>query len=192
MMNRRRAVAAISCGAMGGAVWPRGACAANWLPAPAVPDVSLLDQDGRALRLPELLRGRAVVVSFFFTGCTTVCPPQTALLREAARQWQTLPALRDVLVVSISVDPLGDGPPQLRDYARRFDLPLGAAAGWVLLTGSPAPVRSVLGAFGVSSGAADQHSSLLWLGDEVKGRWARTSALNPPAMTTRLFEELRT
>lgn len=190
-MPRRRAAAALACGALAATVWPRPARAGTWLPGPALPDVPLLDHDGRTQRLPDLLRGRTVVVSFFFTGCATVCPPQTALLREAARQWQLRPALRDVLMVAISVDPLGDGPAQLRDYARRFELPLGIAAGWVLMTGAPAPMRSVLGAFDVPLGAPDRHPALLWLGDDARGRWTRTSALNPPALTTRLLEELR-
>jgi protein SCO1/2 len=205
MMPRRRVNAALLCGAVSGAgaaPW-RTAHAANWLPTPAVPDVPLLDHEGRSRRLPELLRGRAVVVNFFFTGCATVCSPQTALLREAARQWQARPGLRDVLVVSISVDPLGDGPAQLRDYARRFGLPVSLSSGttaeastipapsWVLLTGDVAPLRSILAAFDVPLGAPDQHPAVLWLGDSARGRWTRTSALNAPALTTRLLEELR-
>lgn len=187
---RRRAVTAALIGSVGaGLAGQRVAHAAGWWPAPVVPDVPLLDHEGRSVRLPEMLRGRAVVVSFFFTGCASVCPPQTALLRDAARQWQTRPALRDVLLVSISVDPLGDGPAQLRDYGRRFDLGLGDR--WVLLTGAPAPLRRVLGAFDVAVGARDEHPSLLWLGDDARARWTRTSALNPPALTTRLLEELR-
>lgn len=196
-MQRRRATAALMGGAFAAAMPWRAARAAPWLPTPAVPDVPLLDHVGRAVRLPELLRGRAVAVNFIFTGCATVCPPQTALLREAFRQWQERPALRDALVVSISVDPLGDGPAQLRDFARRFDLPVDAsnpaesASRWVLLTGAVAPLRSVLAAFDVPLGSADQHPAMLWLGDTARGRWTRTSALNAPALTTRLFEELR-
>ncbi len=197
-MQRRRAMAALFGGAIAATSPWRAACAADWLANPAVPDVPLLDHAGRAQRLPELLRGRAVAINFIFTGCSTVCPPQTALLREAARQWQARPALRDVLVVSLSVDPLGDGPSQLRDYARRFDLPVDSSTGemsiaprWVLLTGAVAPMRSVLAAFDVPLSAADQHPAMLWLGDATRGRWTRASALNPPPITTRLFEELR-
>jgi protein SCO1/2 len=196
-MQRRRAMAALVCGSVSATTPWRIARAAPWLPTPAVPDVPLLDHTGRALRLAELLRGRAVAVNFIFTGCATVCPPQTALLREAVRQWPERPALRDALVVSISVDPLGDGPTQLRDFARRFELPVEAsnaadsASRWVLLTGAVGPLRSVLAAFDVPLGAADQHPAMLWLGDGARGRWTRTSALNAPALTTRLLEELR-
>lgn len=197
-MRRRQATAALFGGAIASISPWRAACAANWLESPAVPDVPLLDHAGRVQRLPELLRGRAVAVNFIFTGCSTVCPPQTALLREAFRQWQARTALRDVLVVSLSVDPLGDGPSQLRDYARRFDLPVDASTGeassaprWVLLTGAVASMRKVLSAFDVALGAADQHPAMLWLGDTARGRWTRTSALNAPPITTRLLEELR-
>ena len=79
MMHRRQATMAMLCSAIAGTAWRGPAVAANWLPSPAVPDVPLLDQDNRSVRLASLLQGRAVVVSFFYAGCVSVCPPQTAL-----------------------------------------------------------------------------------------------------------------
>ena len=41
-----------------------------------LPDVELVDQDGITRRLiPDLVQGRIAVVSFVFTGCTTICSP---------------------------------------------------------------------------------------------------------------------
>ena len=190
-MRRREAIATVLCSMVPVLVWQRPAAGAAWLRPPALPDAPLIDHEGRSRRLADLLRGRAVVVSFFFTGCGTVCPAQTALLLEARRQWQARPALRDALIVSITVDPLGDGPAQLRGYAQRFGLPIGESGGWVLLTGAPREVDKVLAVFEVPSGRPEEHLSLLWLGDEPRGRWTRTSALNPPQVTGQLFEELR-
>lgn len=181
----RRAVLA------GAVLWPlHRAQAQPWLPTPALPDVVLLDQDGKPQRLLGGLIGeRAVVVHFFFSGCGTVCPPQTALLRDLRQRIDAAGRARDVLFVSISVDPLGDGPAQLRAYAQRFGLRAGTAAGWSLLTGAPADVARVLQGFGVGSGSPQQHANLVWLGQAARQRWTRMDGLaSPAAMWSRLQE----
>lgn len=175
----------------GAAVWPLcSALAQAWWPTPALPDVALQDQDGHAQRLLGGLIGeRAVVVSFFFSGCGTVCPPQTALLRELRQLVDASAHAREVRFLSISVDPLGDGPAQLRAYAQRFGLRAGAAQGWSLLTGAPGDVARVLQGFGVAAGAPQQHANLVWMGHAARQRWTRLAGLALPAeMWSRLQE----
>ncbi len=165
---------------------------ARWLAPPVLPDVPLLDQNGRAVRLQrDLIAGRTVIVNFMFTGCQTVCPPQTALLREARRQLQAVGATRDLLVLSITVDPLADGPAQLRAFGERYELPMGRDQGWMLLTGQPADIARLLTAFDVPASAPGDHPSLLWIGDATRGRWTRASSLNPPDTLVALVQELR-
>lgn len=188
-MYRRRVLGCLMA-VLPSLVWPHLALAGQWLPSPAVPSVPLLDHLGREVDLVELMRERPVVVNFFFTGCATVCPPQTALLREAKRQWRQRPALNNVLVISISVDALGDGPKQLQAYAERFELVLGVSQGWVMLTGAVKPLARVLAAFDVPAGQVNDHPALLWLGDPSRGRWTRTSSLNSPATVTQRLEAL--
>lgn len=169
---------------LAGAAWslPHSARAQAWLPTPTLPDVALQDQDGQSQRLLGGLIGeRAVVVNFFFSGCGTVCPPQTALLRELRQRIDTAGRARDVLFLSISVDPLGDGPAQLRAYAQRFDLRAGASGNWSLLTGAPGDVARVLQGFGVASGAPQQHANLVWMGHAARQRWTRLAGLASPA-----------
>jgi len=140
-LQRRRLCAAALLAATG------AGHAADWLPPPALPPVPLKDADGRPWTLPQALDGtRVAVVSFFFTGCQAVCPPQTALLNEARQQLHERGHTRGLRLLALSVDPLGDGPTQLRDYARRFGLPLAqpdareANGEWLLLTGERTPV----------------------------------------------------
>ena len=41
-----------------------------------IPDVELLDQDGRKVRFyTDLVKGKVVAINFIFTTCTTICPP---------------------------------------------------------------------------------------------------------------------
>ena len=155
-----------------------------------VPDVRLLDQEARPHALRALCDG-PTVIGFFYTGCATVCPPQTAALRalrERLDQGADRIAARRTRILSITVDPLGDPPELLRAYARRFDVRLGLDAGWLMLTGQPQVLKRVWTAFGVPVGDPSEHSSLLWLGSRAGGRWTRAAATTP---TARLLEWLR-
>ncbi len=149
--------------------------------APGIPDVTLVDQDGVAWPLRALLEpGVPTVISFFFVLCSTICPPQTATLRELRDE---LSARRrpgpDPLLVSIALDPLGDTPPAIRDYAKRFEVTLGRAQGWMMLTGQRAALLPVWRAFEAPVDRPDTHAPVLWLGRN--GAWRRVSALSPAA-----------
>ncbi len=88
----------------------------------------LVDQTGAEFR-SEALTGRIVVVSFFFTQCSGVCPITTGNLLNAARQ---LGDASDVLFLSFSVTPDLDTPDILREHAAQLRIP---TARWRLLTG---------------------------------------------------------
>ena len=181
-MKRRHALLALGS-ALAAPIWAQDASGRV-----RVPDVRLLDQSGAAHGLRALCEG-PVVIGFFYTGCSTVCPPQTAALR-ALRERLDAGASRGTArarVLSITVDPLGDSPEAIRAYARRFDVRLGLDAGWLMLTGQPAELARVWAAFGVPVGDPEAHSSLLWLGSAARGRWTRAAALTP---TARLVELL--
>lgn len=193
-LRRRQLCLGATAMALSGLGGAAGAAAPDrsWLRQPLLPDVPLLDQDGRRVHLQrDLIDGRTVVINFMFTGCQTVCPPQTALLREAMRRFDQRGSARDLLVLSLTVDPLADGPAQLRAFGQRYQLPVGLARGWVLLTGSLADVARLLIAFDVPTSAPGDHPSLLWLGHAPSGRWTRSSSLNPPEALVSLIEDLR-
>lgn len=150
--------------------------------APALPDVPLFDQDGKAVRLPELFRGRTVAVNFVFTTCSTVCSPLTATF---ARVQAELGARlgRDVHLVSITLDPGVDTPARLDAYARQF----GRRDGWTFVTGRPDDVRRALRAFGAEVADKTTHPPMVLVGEEPSGRWRRLFGLAAPG---RILEEL--
>lgn len=193
---RRRALsgAMLACGAwptLVRAASPAASSGASWSGAPPLPDAQLVDHLGRAVWLRRVLREQTgVVISFFYTGCSTVCPPQTALLRDLRQQLDSRTDTRRVLLVSISVDPLGDGPDQLRDHLRRFQIDAGPDKGWLWLTGQPAEVSGVLRGFGVKPSAAADHPNLLWMADIRRERWTRTAALQEPRQVAQRLQEL--
>ena len=75
----RRRVCLCALGALGAGTYG-GATAMQPLARLQLPDVGLIDQDGAPHRLRALCE-QTVVIGFFYTGCSTVCPPQTAALR---------------------------------------------------------------------------------------------------------------
>lgn len=185
-MNRRACLAALAATAVG---TPARAADAG----PRVPEVTLLDHTATPHALRALCAG-PVVIGFFFTGCASVCPLQTASLRTL-RQTLDAPAgraaagPRSPMLLSISVDPLGDSPAALREHARRFDVRLGLHAGWLMLTGAPADLAPVWRAFEVPVGDPQAHPSMLWLGDAGTGRWTRAPATTPPQRLLALLRE---
>lgn len=126
------------------------------------PDFTLLDVEGRAVRLTEL-RGRVVLLAFIYTSCPSACPLLTqrmAVLQQRLRAERLLPAR--VALVSITVDPQRDTAAALGRYARAF----GAHRdGWRFLRESPERQAPVLAAYDewttrTSSGELDHPARL--------------------------------
>lgn len=88
-----------------------------------VNDLVLTNQLGQQVSLNNDLKGKIVVVNFFFANCPTICPRLTtnvALLQRAYRRT----AMKDndtiMQLVSITVNPERDSFPALRAYADRY------------------------------------------------------------------------
>lgn len=187
-LRRRAIIGAALLGMVCPNLWAKSQ---KWLSQPALDELHLLDQDGKPWRLYEdLIRGRIVVINFIFTGCVTVCPPQTALLRQLRKQLDV--DSRDVLLLSLTVDPLHDQPQQLREFASRYNIPLGVEHNWLMLTGSMRDMALALAAFDANSISPSEHPALLWVGNEPRQRWTRTSSLNPVQTLLRLINEVQT
>ena len=80
-------------------------------PATAIPDVPVLDQNGKRLNFySDLVRGRTVAIDFIYTECTTICPMQTTHLRMVQDRLAARIG-KDIALISISIDPVTDTPP---------------------------------------------------------------------------------
>src|SRR5581483_3730858 len=116
--------------------------AREFVPHPA-PDFTLTDQDGRPFSLHSL-RGKIVLLDFIFTRCPGPCP----LLSLKFSQLQQKLGERlgkDVMLLSISIDPRHDTPAVLKDYAQRYSANLG---GWKFLVGNTRETIMAASAFG--------------------------------------------
>jgi protein SCO1 len=98
----------------------------------------LTAQDGTPFGSTQL-SGNPYLVSFFFTSCSTVCPPIMEEMK--AIQDELLARSNPTQLISITVDPDNDSPGRLKTYADK----LGAASpGWMFLTGPNALVKEVV------------------------------------------------
>lgn len=83
-----------------------------------ISNLKLINQLGDSFNLNEDLKGKILVINFFFSRCPTICPTMSSnmkpLLKAFAKKSTEL-----VHFVSISVDPK-DSVQQLRAYADRF------------------------------------------------------------------------
>ncbi len=89
-------------------------------PGEAVPDETLVDQDGRAFRV-SALKGSAVLVTFIYTRCPIpdFCPRMDAYFRIVQKAVKDGRIRGPIRLVSISFDPDFDTPAELRTHAAR-------------------------------------------------------------------------
>jgi len=104
-------------------------------PYTAVPDFSLVDQDGKPFQLKDL-KGQVWLADFIFTRCTGPCPVMTGHMAEVQRAIGNAP----VKLVSFSVDPEYDTPTVLKIYAQRFN---ANQSRWIMATGDRAAIDAV-------------------------------------------------
>jgi protein SCO1/2 len=137
-----------------------------------VPNVTLLDQDGKPVKLRSFLDSdKPVIIEFMFTTCTTVCPILSAgfkNLREGLGKDS-----KSVHFVSITIDPEHDRPEQMKAYLTRFD----AGDEWDFLTGSREDITLVLKAFDASVVDKMSHNPLYIMRGPKADEWVRIKGL---------------
>src|SRR6266850_611488 len=143
-----------------------------------LPNVVVQTQDGTRLRFyDDLIKGKVVLINFMFTSCTTQCPLTTAnLVKVEEALGERLG--RDVVMISITVDPAVDTPAVLKKYSLRYQ----TKAGWHFVTGSRKDIDLIRRRLGGLDNTGDktQHTGIVIYGNETTGQWAATPAMAQP------------
>lgn len=158
----------------------------QWQPlAPADLEVRLADQQGRSTNFyRDLVAGKTTVINFIFTECTQVCPMLTAQFRALEKQAAEL-AIKDVQLVSVSVDPERDTAAALRRFAA------DSQAGWIFLSASEVNVKKLLEAFRLPLQQRDGHTSRFVIASGPLGKWTSVDGFSDVNEILKLVAEVR-
>jgi len=95
-----------------------------------VKNISFTNQLGQQVSLYDI-KGKIIVVDFFFTRCPTFCPGMARSMKKLQDSFKKNDT-SIVQFISVSIDPLHDSVPQLRKFADKFNVNPDS---WWLVTG---------------------------------------------------------
>src|ERR1044072_1675837 len=152
----------------------------------AIPDVEVLDQNGRKARFYiDLFKDLVVFVSFFFTSCTLMCRLQGQVLAKL----QT--ALGDkmgkkVFFISVSKDPKTDTQQRLSLWAKKYEV----KTGWTLVTGTETVMSGLLRELIGEELGPQLHNPVLLIGNDRTGVWEAAEGLSSPDKLVQIIERV--
>ena len=140
-----------------------------------ISNVSLLNQNGETVHFHELVKDKVVAMNFIFTTCKTICPPMGANFAQLKKRMESHIG-KDLVMLSISIDPQNDTPERLKAWSDNF----AAGPGWTLLTGDKPTVDQLLKDLRVFTPLKEDHAPIIMIGKESEGNWIRTNGLAAP------------
>ncbi len=145
-------------------------------------NVPVTTQDGQTLRFyDDVMKGKILLINFFFTGCDDVCPLATDNLVRVQELLGDRVG-KDIFFVSISLQPEHDTPEIMAAYAKAH----GVGPGWVFLTGQKDDIellRHRLGFWDIDPNVdadPEQHLGTVRIANEPMHRWAMSPSLLSP------------
>jgi protein SCO1 len=169
-------------------VRPVTADASKW-GANYFPNLALTTQDGETVHFYDLIKGKIVAIDLIYTTCEYNCPLETARLAQVQKLLGDRVG-KDVLFVSITIDPEHDTPAVLKEYAAKYH----TGPGWVFLTGKLADIDLLSKKLGLytepNPDNKDGHTPTLLIGNEATGQWLPGSALDNAKFTAMLIGDL--
>ncbi len=152
-----------------------------------IPNMELLNQDGQQVKfISDVIKDRIAVIDTVFTTCTTICPVMGANYARLAKILKDRLG-HDVVMVSVSVDPVNDTPGELKRWSAKFY----KGPGWILLTGSKSQVDTLLRSMGLYTPERQDHQSSVLIGNQASG-WVRASALASPEKWLKIIDSFGT
>lgn len=148
-----------------------------------MPDVTLINQEGKNVRLKSLVEsGKPVIVDFIYGTCTTICPVLSACFTNLQNKLGT--NTQKVQLISISIDPENDSPKVMREYLKRYR----AKPGWDFLTGNRTDIDTVMKAFDAYIPNKMSHYAVTFIHMPGGNSWIR---INGITSTSEFIEEIK-
>ena len=112
----------------------------------AIGDYRFIDAKGGTVSLADL-KGKPLVVSLIYTGCSDICPMVTQRLRDAVEEAQRVIGSDRFAVISVGFDTAHDTPMRMAAFARAQGV---NRPNWRFLSGSEAEVAGLARDIGFS------------------------------------------
>lgn len=114
----------------------------------------LINQDGKEVIFPEVIKGNVTVMGFIFTHCPDICPMTTHNMYLTEKQLKQ-EGINDIKFVALSFDPERDTPEVLTKFAEARELDFNS---WMLLTGEKNTVNELMKRFDVKAIKTDERT----------------------------------
>lgn len=111
-----------------------------------VADHTLFDRSGQTVKISSY-RGKPVLVSFIYTGCSETCPATTQYLAKAVKYMQAALGADSFQVLTVGFNAPWDSPQAMRDFASRQNIKLPH---WEFLSADAATMQKFTRALGFS------------------------------------------
>jgi len=152
-----------------------------------IPDVEVLDQDGKRYRLhSDLVKGKVVLFNFMYADCDGICPLQTETLKRVYKEFGDRMG-KEIVMLSFSLRPEVDRPEKLKHYTEMHEIP-DEGKNWKFLTGDPETFEKLRRALGFFDPVPEfdlqnaTHLGMLRYGVESMDRWAGCPAGSLPTI----------
>lgn len=131
-------------------------------------DLEVTTHEGEKLRFySDILKDKVAVLCFFYTNCPTAQPALITFFKLQKLLGEKLG--RQVVLITISVDPERDSLEVLQEYARKFN----PQKGWIFLTGSQENMDIINRKLGNTLKLPEGHLRFFLLGNLRDGHWMR-------------------
>lgn len=136
-------------------------------------NVVLVNQFGEEKRLyADLIKDKIVIINPFFAACKGVCPVMNSNM-EKIQNHVGEKLGKEVVMLSITVDPENDTPAVLKDYAKGYH----AKPGWHFLSGDEENVDFALSKLGKKVENKEAHDSIILVGNMHTRLWKKVNGL---------------
>ncbi len=154
-------------------------------PPIAVPDISVVSNEGFRGPLRERLLGRATAIQLMFTKCKSICPIEAATFARTQEALAGYPS-DGIQLLSLSIDPLTDTPDVLKAWLDRLD----ARPGWTAVSPVEADLERARRFFDAASSLGEDHSTAMSLINRAGLLVWRTVELPAPDEVVSILKQL--
>ncbi len=130
--------------------------------------INIIDTNNNSVKLTTELNKGPVVVNFIFTSCTAICPILSSTFSQVQQRFDEI-KVKDIRLVSFSIDPERDTPARLKEYAKKFS----AGGRWKFFTGNVDDMLSVENIFGNYRGNKMNHLPYTFIRINKNSKWIR-------------------